>query len=211
MKTFKTKAGTELPLIDLRGKDYLQVAHRLVWFREEHPDWCIHTEFVQLTENHAIAKASIVNDKGHIIATSHKCEDKRGFADFAEKAETGAIGRALAACGYGTQFAPELSEEHRVVDSPQHSQARVISAAPKPQAASHSPMTGGPTEKQIARLMAIAKENGWTEDNIKEYLNQMGLKSRRQLNRLQYDSLVEKIISFPKLKEDDFSDVVDAS
>ncbi|HTD18454.1 MAG TPA: hypothetical protein VK667_02885, partial [Ktedonobacteraceae bacterium] len=37
---------------------------------------------------------------------------------YIEKAETGAIGRALAALGYGTQFAPELNEEHRIVDSP---------------------------------------------------------------------------------------------
>ena len=29
-----------------------------------------------------------------------------------------AIGRALAALGYGTQFAPELNEEHRIVDAP---------------------------------------------------------------------------------------------
>jgi hypothetical protein len=31
---------------------------------------------------------------------------------------SGAIGRALAALGYGTQFAPELDEQHRIVDSP---------------------------------------------------------------------------------------------
>ena len=43
-KTFKTPKGTELPLLDLRGKDYLMVAHRLVWFREEHSDWTIETE-----------------------------------------------------------------------------------------------------------------------------------------------------------------------
>ncbi len=40
------------------------------------------------------------------------------FSDYIEKAETGAIGRALAALGYGTQFAPEFNEEHRIVDSP---------------------------------------------------------------------------------------------
>ncbi len=31
---------------------------------------------------------------------------------------SGAIGRALAALGYGTQFAPELDEQHRIVDAP---------------------------------------------------------------------------------------------
>ena len=35
-----------------------------------------------------------------------------------EKAETKAVGRALAMLGYGTQFAPELDEGERIVDSP---------------------------------------------------------------------------------------------
>jgi hypothetical protein len=38
--------------------------------------------------------------------------------DFGPKAETGAIGRALAALGFGTQFAIELSEDDRIVDTP---------------------------------------------------------------------------------------------
>ena len=119
MKTFKTSKGTELPLLDLRGKDYLQVAHRLVWFREDHPDWSIQTEIFRLEDKSALAKATIRDASDRIMATSHKCEDVKGFADFQEKAETGAIGRALALCGYGTQFAPDLDEGERIVDSPQ--------------------------------------------------------------------------------------------
>jgi len=117
--TFTTKGGTELQLLDLKGKPYLQVAHRIVWFREEKPDWIIQTEFVKLEDKMAIAKASIMDSDGKIRATAHKREDQAGFFDFMEKAETGAIGRALALLGYGTQFcADELDEGERVVDSP---------------------------------------------------------------------------------------------
>lgn len=118
-KTFKTQKGTELPLLDLRGKDYLTVPFRVVWFREEHPGWSIQTEFRELGATHAVAKATISDENGKIIATAHKREDKQGFTDFMEKAETGATGRALALCGYGTQFAQELEENSRIVDSPQ--------------------------------------------------------------------------------------------
>jgi hypothetical protein len=53
----------------------------------------------------------VVKDtSGRIIATATKMETGSDFTDFVEKAETGSIGRALALCGYGTQFAPELSE-----------------------------------------------------------------------------------------------------
>src|SRR5204863_9934179 len=64
-----------------------------------------------------IFKAVVKDGKGG-IGTGTKSEKAASFPDYIEKAETGAIGRALAALGYGTQFAPELDEEHRIVDSP---------------------------------------------------------------------------------------------
>jgi len=103
------------------GRDYLPVAQRLVWFREEHPDWSIVTEpvMVDVQSGYAIFKATVSDADGKPIGSGTKMETARGFGDYVEKAETGAIGRALAVCGYGTQFAPELEEGDRIVDSPQ--------------------------------------------------------------------------------------------
>jgi hypothetical protein len=103
------------------GKEYLPVASRLVWFREEHTDWAIVTEpvAIDIEKGYAIFKATVMDAEGKPIGSGTKMETARGFADFVEKAETGAIGRALAVCGYGTQFAPELEEGERIVDSPQ--------------------------------------------------------------------------------------------
>jgi hypothetical protein len=118
-RTYKTAKGTELPILNLRGKDYLEVKYRLVWFREEHPAWSIETELVSVTDTSVCARAAIRDDSGRVIATSHKFESERGFPDFLEKAETGAIGRALALIGFGTQFcADELDEGERIVDAP---------------------------------------------------------------------------------------------
>lgn len=117
VKTFKTPKGTELPLTDLRGKDYLMVCYRLVWFREEHPDWTIKTECVDMNEKSCLFRAEIYN-ASTLVSIGHKREDKAHFGDYEEKAETGAIGRALAHCGYGTQFAPDIHEGERIVDSP---------------------------------------------------------------------------------------------
>jgi len=119
MKTFKTPAGTVLPLMNIKGKDYLQVAHRIVWFRETFPEWGIETHLVQLGQDHCLAQATIRDQAGKVVATAHKFEDRKGFPDFIEKAETGALGRALALCGFGTQFcADELEEGKRLADSP---------------------------------------------------------------------------------------------
>lgn len=62
-------------------------------------------------------RATVTDGKGG-RATGTKSENAASFPDYIEKAETGAIGRALAALGYGTQFAPEMDEAHRIVDAP---------------------------------------------------------------------------------------------
>lgn len=105
------------------GRMYLPVSARLVWFRQEHPDWGIETRVValDLEKQYAVFEAFVYNETGKLMAKGTKMEDVRGFPDYMEKAETGAIGRALAVCGFGTQFAPDLDEitAGRVVDSPQ--------------------------------------------------------------------------------------------
>ncbi|WP_052887672.1 hypothetical protein [Thermogemmatispora carboxidivorans] len=124
-------------------RDYLPVQWRLVWFRELCPQGTIETEMVHLdlereteeeyygynsetrrnekmvrrAKGFVIFRAVVKDGKGG-VATGTKSEKAASFPDFIEKAETGAIGRALAALGFGTQFAPELDEEHRIVDSP---------------------------------------------------------------------------------------------
>lgn len=133
-RSYKTTKGTELPLLNLKGKEYLEVKYRLVWFREEHPDWAIETELISVTEVSAYARATIRDEHGRIIATSHKFENVKGFPDFIEKAETGAIGRALALIGYGTQFcADELDEGKRIVDAPAVAPKSSLRMAPSQQ------------------------------------------------------------------------------
>ncbi|HHX39738.1 MAG TPA: hypothetical protein GX715_07220 [Armatimonadetes bacterium] len=108
-------------LIRIQGnREYLPVAQRLVWFRESHPDWGIETKIEVLDTDAGLAvfSATVINENGKVMARATKMETARGFPDYIEKAETGAIGRALALCGFGTQFAPELEEGERVVDSP---------------------------------------------------------------------------------------------
>jgi hypothetical protein len=126
------------------SRDYLPVQWRLVWFRSAVPNGSIETEMLLLdldrdTEEEALvwnaerrrsekitrhAKGfvifrAVVKDGQGGIATGTKSEKAASFPDFIEKAETGAIGRALAALGYGTQFTgDEWDEAHRIVDSP---------------------------------------------------------------------------------------------
>jgi hypothetical protein len=102
--------------------DYLQVMWRLVWFRERHPDGMISTELVEHGPGkYAVCKAT-VSVPGGGASSGYGSETQADFNDYLEKAETKAIGRALAALGFGTQFsAHEFGGEHengRIADSP---------------------------------------------------------------------------------------------
>jgi hypothetical protein len=123
MKTVKTPKGTELPLTNLKGKNYLMVAFRIQWMNEEVPNFEIETEILRMEKDESVVKAkvSIIDESGRVLkkAQATKREDSKGFADHLEKAETSAIGRALALLGFGTQFAlADLDEGSRLADSP---------------------------------------------------------------------------------------------
>jgi hypothetical protein len=108
------------------GKLYLPAAYRMVWFRDECPDWGVSTDVIEGGQEAGFAtvKATVFNAEGRVIATGHKTETRSDFpAGHVEKAETGAIARALAVAGFGTQFSPELDEEV-FADSPQPMPAR---------------------------------------------------------------------------------------
>jgi hypothetical protein len=117
----KTTKGTELPLMQLQGKFYMQVQWRVVWFKEEKPTWSIETELLRADEAVAMFKAIVKDESGRVISSAHGSETYKNFpAGHVEKAETVAIGRALANCGYGTAFAAELSDgdSGKIADSP---------------------------------------------------------------------------------------------
>lgn len=153
--TYTTEKGTELPLMSLKGKPYMQVAHRLVWFTEVVPSYSTETEFLSITDEQTIAKVTVTIFKDGVATkkvSSTKRETKKDFPDHTEKAETGALGRALALLGYGTQFAiADLDEGSRLADSPV---ATVEKTATTQQHVDAKPVT----VTQVQNAIAIVKE-----------------------------------------------------
>lgn len=104
-------------LMDMRGKDYLEVKWRLVWFRDEHPTGKITTAV--LSFDPPVVQATITDADGNLLSTGIGAPKLMGVAKDRpfEGAETAAIGRALAHAGYGTQFTGE-DEGDNLADSP---------------------------------------------------------------------------------------------
>lgn len=156
MKTFKTPKGTEIQVMSLKGKDYMMVQQRLIWFTEENPRYDITTEFIRLTDEEAVAKCtiSILEDTPQGVrvvrkVTDYKSENSKGFPDFVEKSATGALGRCLALLSYGTQFAAaDLDEGSRIVDSP---------VTPKASASSSMSVSTAETKSAVVPAMPPEK------------------------------------------------------
>src|SRR5207302_3227594 len=89
--------------------------------RTEHPEARIETRLEKHEDDLAIFRAHVTLPNG-AEATGYGSETAGDWKDFIEKAETKALGRALAALGFGTQFCEdfdfEQGREEKVVDAP---------------------------------------------------------------------------------------------
>ncbi len=182
-------------------KDYLPVAWRIVWFREQCPQGTIDTEeqivdldreveeeatvwenrqpkkIIKHAKGYARFKAIVTDGKGG-RSTGTKSENAASFPDYIEKAETGAIGRALAGLGYGTQFTgDEFEEHHRIVDSPlERSQSNSTPVQNETSNASNitSTPTGndvGITDQQLSSIRNMSRHLGKDAPSGVEYLD----------------------------------------
>ena len=114
-------------MMQLQGGQYLKVPGRIVAFREQFPMGKIVTELAHfdLERGFAMFKASIYandDDGSCLIATAYGSETQKSFpAGWIEKAETVAVGRALAQAGFGTAYALadfHESSENKLSDAP---------------------------------------------------------------------------------------------
>lgn len=100
--------------------EYLEVKNRIKWLRDTDPQARIECELLREDKDSALFKATVELTTGG-KASAHGSETKGDFRDFLEKAETKALGRALAMLGFGTQFVEsELDGKKgsRPVDAP---------------------------------------------------------------------------------------------
>ena len=116
-------------MLSLKGKDYLTVQNRLLWFVRDQRElimrglatcsYIIRSEAVEVDTSTGYAHfKTYVRDVLGNEATMYGSETAKDFGDYAEKASTKSLGRALAMLGYGTAAAPEMDEGERVVDTP---------------------------------------------------------------------------------------------
>jgi hypothetical protein len=184
-------------LTKVGSSDYLEVKWRLVWLREIHPDATVETELVSHSDQMAIFKAR-VSIPGGGSATGYGSEGYDDFREYIEKAETKAIGRALAALGFGTQFCPDFdfgSGSGAVVDSP----IDFASTRGRRMAAGRGDERGGgpqpATPRQLKFIQAIAREHGIGDDELNAEVEQLYGRQVAQLDRRDASAFIERLQS----------------
>ena len=101
--------------IKIMGKDYATVNARLKAFREEHKDWSLISDLLQMTNESCVIKATILDETGRVLATGIAQEDRTSSTinktSYVENCETSAWGRALGNLGYGIDVAVASADE----------------------------------------------------------------------------------------------------
>lgn len=146
-------------MMDLKGKNYLPVAARIIWFRRDYPQGTIETSIVSIDEKEgsAIYRARITTGAGG-VAEGTGDETRKDFpAGWIGKAETKAIGRALGFLGYGTMAAFEDEPANPIIaDAPVDRPRSAPANRPTPAPTSAGPLgiVGDHRRTRQARLDA---------------------------------------------------------
>ena len=151
-------------IVSIKGRAYLPVAARIAWFRHEQPNGLIETRIISVDAEAAVVQCTIRAGDGTLLAVAHGSAIADARAVWAgrhlEKAETAAIGRALALAGFGTQFVDDFDDE-ALADTPQ----------PRPRArggASTPPPTNGHAAGP-ARVVRSGELRRWYDAMVEQF------------------------------------------
>lgn len=204
-------------LSNIKGQEYLEVKWRLAWLRAEHPDAKIVTELKSHENDRAIFYAYVEIPEGG-SATGWGSVTASEFDRYLEKAETTAIGRALAALGFGTQFSRDFDdgpETGMLADAPVgpssggsggyaprepapiRSPSGTYSGGQRrdPSGGGHDLNPGGCTKAQTGAIYAIRKRLNMDENEVANMIHEMfdGKDDPTQLTKAEASSLIKHL------------------
>jgi len=110
-------AEKKLKTVNIKGKDYVEVNTRVKEFRtnENYKGYSLTSEIIDLSNGVVTMKATVLNEKGEVIATGHAQEKESSSfinkTSFIENCETSAWGRALGNLGIGIDGSIASCEE----------------------------------------------------------------------------------------------------
>ena len=109
------QVNKEMATTDIKGKDYVEVNQRVLAFRKCCAGGTISTEIVSLENGVVVIKATILDEKGQVLATGYAYEKENSTfinkTSYIENCETSAVGRALGFAGFGISTSIASADE----------------------------------------------------------------------------------------------------
>ena len=162
--------------------------YRLLWFRLHRPQGKIVPDIVHVDEKSAVVSCKLYEDKADAAdqflaqaSAQRFCSEEKYGDRYLEIAETAAIGRVLAAAGYGTQFCGNTDMLSGIIadapiemmDAEEDVPASQISSSTMPQPA---PASVTPSPKPIPTTQPPQQT---TPMSLEDYLNTMTLEDAK--------------------------------
>lgn len=207
----------EKHLTDIKGKKYLDVKWRIVWFREENPKGRLETEIFTVGDM-IVARGIVMDADGVILASGSATvrEAKQTEATWSgriiEKAETAALGRALAHAGFGTQFTGEDDEtDGNLADSP----VKKSSPAKEQQRKSADAPDTKPNEDWFESVAALClpfyNDPKHRDNGLNKALKESTIKTDMSANAAAATMLAHRAYGAFKMKKEDVSKALGGS
>ena len=187
---------------------YLDVKYRMLWFRLHRPNGKIDTEIVHVDEKSAVVCCKLYSDRGDpaeqylakSCAQRFISQEKYGER-YLEIAETAAIGRVLAAAGYGTQFCGSADMLGGIIaDAPVDMTIAEDTASGPVEASNRVVHPVKPTPQSIHENPVVPNKREMT--TLEDYLNGMTLEDAKNVvvdvGRYSGTKLGEIVMSNPK-------------
>lgn len=184
----------QLPNEDGTMSLYLDVKYRLLWFRLHRPNGKIEPEIIHVDDKSAVVCCKLYADRNDAPdqylakSSAQRFVTQDRFGDrYLETAETAAMGRVLAAAGYGTQFcgASDMLGED-VVDAPMDLGAMEDSCGEVASTASHvmhetKQFPVQPTVPEVGRSEPTLTPQQIAPTTLEDYLNSMTLEEAKKV------------------------------
>ena len=147
----------KLKTVNIKGKEYVEVNERLIYFRKHYPKYSLVSQVLDKTDNSICILARIGDENGHVIATGIAEEEKGSTfinkTSYVENCETSAWGRALANFGIGLETSVASANEV----------ANAMSNQQKPQTDTYTKITlniGDDNWGKVLKYVAANKNKG---------------------------------------------------
>ena len=164
------RVNAEISFIDVKGKNYADVANRVKAFRKLFPNGGINTEIVSLTDGVCVMTAKCYDEKGQMLSSGTAYE-KEGSSfinktSYIENCETSAVGRALGFIGIGVEN--DIASVQEVMNAEQQQMDEKLINATMVKALKMKCENDGVPEDVVLKL---CKVNSFKEIKNKVYSN----------------------------------------